>query len=86
MTTSREPLETYRSALLAQLAEIDHERTLPNSDQQILDQIQEATMITLAEIDELLAILECNEMEDDRGCDHCSGCVYCEEVSCFDEM
>lgn len=48
--------------------------------QDALDDEWDHAMAELEMLTELLA----NELEDDRGCETCSGCTYCEDMGMYD--
>ena len=73
-------LLTRLEALQQELNAIEAQMTTPNADQDTLDDDWEA--IT-REMDMLSAMIW-NDAEDARGCETCSGCLYCEDTGRYD--
>lgn len=116
-----DPRTLYQD-LLKQLADIERQqedKTLPHSDQQLLDQAWDDITSQINDVEELLQagmdaashwvdaaaffedeeefnpneprpksperlLPEDDEVEDDRGCDHCAGCAYCMDDDGYD--
>jgi hypothetical protein len=81
------------TALLARLDELQVEltrieqhmtETNPHSDQALLDDAWDAIVAEMEELQEILMVDEANALVDLRGCEACSGCMYCESASGYD--
>ena len=74
-------LLTRLEALQQELNAIEAQMTTPNADQDTLDDDWEAITREM----DALCVMIWNDAEDDRGCESCAGCTYCEDSGRYDQ-